>query len=288
MRQRALIHVGGPAGAGKTTFIEAMLEGNDGFILAARCLRDDALSRAGEASPKKHPELQRYRDAGASGMALFRFPANDGNETFFETDLMADYSQAVVLEGDNPIEFVDLDVFVAPLLPPGKTLLVRRKRNRAREERAKVDGLARLLRQPDGVEKFQGEMAGAPLAAFARQHPELLERTRGDLLAGLAHLRHASPPAPTDHWAISVGYEGIERTQLVVINVRHDRERERGEALAAELARLRNDPAVFDDILGVRGSKIPITVVVANLLDAKDAGRKKALARVRRALRAAN
>jgi hypothetical protein len=286
VRQRALIRVGGPAGAGKTTFVEAVLQASGGFILAARCLRDDTLSRAQESSPKKHPELRRYRDAGASGAALFAFPASDGHEAFFETDFMTDYSQAVVIEGDNLLQFVDLDVFVARPLPQGKTLLVRRKRNRAREERAKAEALARLLREPEGVATFLGQMAGAPLAAFARQHPELLEKTRADMLTGLALARRAPPPAPTEHWAIGAGYEGIERAQLVVVNVRNPRERERGEALAAEIARLRKDAAVFDDVLGARGSKIPITAVVASLLDEKDAGRKKALARVRRALQA--
>jgi hypothetical protein len=92
-------------------------------------------------------------------------------------------------------------VFIAPPLPDGKTLLVRRRRDRAKEERDKADTLERLLRQP-------------------------------------------------------------------------------------EIGRLRKDDAVFNDIVGYRGTKTAVTVVIANLLDAKDAGRKKALARVRRELRA--
>ena len=39
MTERALIHVAGPQGAGKTTFIEAVLEAG-GLILAVRCVRD--------------------------------------------------------------------------------------------------------------------------------------------------------------------------------------------------------------------------------------------------------
>lgn len=48
---------------------------------------------------------------------------------------------------------------------------------------------------------------------------------------------------------------------------------------------MRKESALFDDILGRRGSKIPITAVVANVRDPKDAGLKKALARVGRAVR---
>jgi len=78
---------------------------------------------------------------------------------------------------------------------------------------------------------------------------------------------------------------GIERAQLAVVNARDDRERERGERLVSDVHRLRKDAAVFDDMLGYRGSKIPVTAVVANVADRSDAGTKKALARVRRAIR---
>jgi len=93
-----------------------------------------------------------------------------------------------------------------------------------------------------------------------------------------------TPPAPTERWAISEGYEGIENAGLVVVNVRTDAERERGEQLVEEVRRLRRDDELFDDILGFRGSKAQVTAVTANLADSKDPGRKKALARVRRVL----
>jgi hypothetical protein len=52
-----------------------------------------------------------------------------------------------------------------------------------------------------------------------------------------------------------------------------------------DLARLRKDDALFKDILGWGGHRTPITAVVANIADGRDAGRKKAVARVRRAIR---
>jgi hypothetical protein len=63
---------------------------------------------------------------------------------------MEDYSQAAVLEGDNPLEFVDLAVFVVPAPAAGETLFVRHKRDRAKQERANADAIERLLRRPDG------------------------------------------------------------------------------------------------------------------------------------------
>jgi hypothetical protein len=55
--------------------------------------------------------------------------------------------------------------------------------------------------------------------------------------------------------------------------------------IVQEVARLRRDAAVFKDVLGFRGSKIPAMVVVARLGSAKDPGLKKAVARVKRAIR---
>jgi molybdopterin-guanine dinucleotide biosynthesis protein len=287
VRERALIHVAGAKGAGKTTFIERALEGAGEWILAARCVRDDSLREPRETTPKAHPELRRYREAGATRAALFAFPEDDiGSDAFFVTRLMEEYSKAVLLEGDKPLEFVDLSVFVVAPPPAGGSLLVRRKRDRAKEERTKADAMERLLRKPDGVAELLGQMIGGPMADLARKNPRLLEETRDKMLAGIALARKAPAPEPTEHWAIAHGYEGIEHAQLVVVNVRSAAQRERGESLLAGVHRIRKEGGVFDDVLGFRGSKVPITAVVADLADGDDAGTKRALARVRRAIRA--
>ncbi len=285
--RRALVHAGGPKGAGKTTLVEAILNGVDGLFIVARCFRDSSLKRVREDAGIACPELRRYRDAGACDAARFTFPNGcDAHDAFFESDLMGDYSEAAILEGDNPLEFVDLDIFVAPPLPPGKTLLVRRRRDRTREAQEKLDHLERMVGGPEGTAEFLEQIGGTSLAEFARKHPGKQERIRLDLLAGIARLREVPPPKATDHWVVAETYHGIERAQLVVVNVRDASEREQGEALIEEVGRLRTDPEVFADIIGFRGNRTPVTAVVANLLDGKDPGTKKAVARVRRALRA--
>jgi broad-specificity NMP kinase len=66
VRQRLLVHVAGPPGAGKTTFVETMLAHvGQRVMIAARCQRDDALSEPRESRPTADPELGRYRTAGA-------------------------------------------------------------------------------------------------------------------------------------------------------------------------------------------------------------------------------
>jgi len=284
MRERPIVHVAGPPGCGKTTFIESVLGATGGILIAARCVRDDTRRHARETAPTTHPELRRYRDAGASDTALFIFSASDiGSDAFFMTELMADYSQGVVLEGNNQLGCVDLAVFVAPPPAAGGRLFVRSTRDRAREQRGTVDVIERLLREPDGVAEFLGEIVGRPIVEFARKSPTLMENTRANLLAGIAAARNG--PQPKRLWGISDRYSGIEHAQLVVVNVRDDRERSAGEQLAADLVRLRKEETLFNDVLGFRGSRILITAVVANLAQPADPGRKKALARVRRAFR---
>ena len=287
MRSRPIIHVGGPAGAGKTTLIESLLRAYDGPVLVARCSRDDSLRKSKDASPRRgHPELQRYRKAGAEGTAVFSFLGEDfDSDAFYMSDLMQEHSHAVVLEGDSPLGFPDLRVFVAPALTRGRRLLVRRKRDRAAAARAEADALERLLRQPDGMEQFVTGMLGERVTEFARRNPTMLDETRTNLLAGIERVRGARPPKPTVHWAIAEGYAGIEHAQVVVVNVREQRDVAEGERLLAGLRRVRKDPEVFDDILGRRGTRIPITAATANLAASADPGTRKVVARIKRLIR---
>lgn len=164
MRERALVHVAGPAGAGKTTLIERLLDAQVAFALCVRGERDPKVRQEQESSPKAHPELRRYRGAGACDVALYRFSEPSMDEFFMDK-----------------------------------------------------------------------------------------------------------------------GYDGIERAQVVVVNVRSDAERHMAESLIEDVARLRKEEAIFRDVIGSRGPRLPITAVIANLWDPKDAGLKKAVARVKRA-----
>lgn len=77
-------------GAGKTTFIERQLEAIGVVTFAARAERDPALRKVHESSPATHPELQRYRRAGAYEAALYRFPCVE-MEAFFMSKVMNNY-----------------------------------------------------------------------------------------------------------------------------------------------------------------------------------------------------
>ncbi len=68
------------------------------------------------------------------------------------------------------------------------------------------------------------------------------------------------------------------------MNVRDDGERQAAAAFPEDVRRLRRDEDVFRDVIGLRGNRIPVTAVAADLSNPKDAGTRKALARVKRAL----
>jgi molybdopterin-guanine dinucleotide biosynthesis protein len=283
---RAIIHIDGPPGAGKTAFVERLLGALDESVLAVRCRRDESLRQARESSSARDPEVRRYRAAGASDAGRFTFPSDrDAADDFFTTRLLTDVSDAVVIEGDSPLRDADLRVFVASPPAAGQSLLVRERRDRAAQQRAQADAMERLLGEPDGAARLLDQLVGGPLVAFAREQPELLEQARVSLLAGIGKVRAAPPPAPTERWAVAAGHAGIEHAQLVVLNTCEDAERRRAQGLLEDVRRLRADRAVFDDVLGWRGSRVPITAVVADLANARDAGTRKAVARVKRSVR---
>lgn len=287
MRLRAFICVTGPAWAGKTTFIEDLLQSLGELVICVRAERDDSLGAPKESAPRTHEELRRYADAGACAVARFRFPEGPpgaAEEAFFQARFMEEYSTAVIIEGDCPLGFVDLTVFVAPALPAGQSLLVRAKRDLAAENAAFLDTWEAALESPAALARFVMRGFDGHIQEALLAHPDILEQTRGQMRGELDRLRAAPPPEPTEHWAIAPGYEGIERSGLVVVNARDADPRERCEALVKEVARLRKDAEVFGEVIGPLGKRTPITAVVARLGTPRDPGLKKALARVKRAI----
>ena len=103
MRESALVHIAGPGGAGKTTFIERLFDAEVAFATCVRGQRDGKLWKERESAPKANAELRRYREAGASAVALYRF-AEPNMDAFFMSKVMQDYSEAVFIEGNCPID----------------------------------------------------------------------------------------------------------------------------------------------------------------------------------------
>ena len=268
MIERAYIHVAGPEGSGKTTLVEAILGSFDGPTITVRCQRDDDLDESVECAPARDAELRRYREAGVSGAARFAFSVEDDDgDGFFCSEVMNDYSKAVLIEGDCPVDYVDLEVFVAPPLPAGSALLRRTKRcTPALAASALQEALLGVGGRP-AIAAFAGSRAREAIGKAAAIY-ESFEAT-GSAHAGL-------DLAPT--------HRGLERAGLVVVNVRARGDRDAAERMLDEIARIRSDDDVRTAVLGRFAHCTKVTAVVADLSNPKDAGTKKALTRIKRAL----
>jgi hypothetical protein len=179
--------------------------------------------------------------------------------------------------------FVDLSVFVAPPPARGQSLLERVVRDHASAHEASIEQLEKVLESREETARLLATGFGEPFLAKAFADPQAMEDIRRSMKAELTKVRRAPPPPPTRHWTLANGYAGIERAQLVVVNVRTRSQREGAEPLLTEIARLRKDEEIYGDVIGLGGNKLPITAVLADLADPKDAGLKKAVARVKRA-----
>lgn len=281
MRDRALIHVAGPARAGKTTFIERLLGADHGLAICVRGKRDPTVHKARESTAKANPELRRYRAAGAAEAVLYRFATPEW-DAFYDADVMQEYSKAVYIEGDCPIHHVDLSVFVAAPPAEGRSLLCRVVRDPA-EHRSPLDHLTQELGGADALTHLFGTALGGQVAGRLLRQPATMELIRRMLESERERTLAARAAGPTERWALEAGYEGLERAQLVIVNVRSDKERSAADVLLSEIPRLRKDAEVFRDLIGLSGDRRQITAVAADLSNPKDPGLRKALARVRRA-----
>src|SRR3989339_2088740 len=75
--RRDIIHIARSDGSGKTAFIETLLRHPDDEVICVRAIADGSLRSPRESKPKSHPELRRYRQAGASAAALYRSSPTD-------------------------------------------------------------------------------------------------------------------------------------------------------------------------------------------------------------------
>lgn len=182
--------------------------------------------------------------------------------------------------------FSDLKIFVAPAPASRERLFVRRSEIRSHRERTEL--VERLLAEPAGVVELLSVAGGEQLADHARRHFELVEDVRAKLVAELREAGRRSGQSQRERWAIADRYAGIENAQLVIVNVRTEDDRAAAKELAADVKRVREESEFFDDIIGHRGTRVPVTVVTADVTVPAGVELKKALARIRRAVRSAS
>ena len=304
MIERTFIHVGGPPCAGKTAFIEALIRANATTAVAvARCARDDRVDDIVESPSTSDPEILRYEVAGAVAAARITFASRAPEpdpmllsqrlalgsgpavDAFYDTQLMNDWSDVVIVEGDDPLGYADLRVFIAPPLAEVGTLFEEKIVDRAQDDRVRAERWKQLVNEPCGLARWADEAVGIPGLGemIGRDSPG--SASVRSLLGTAIERARTAPPRPEPVWSVAAPYSGIEHAGLVVVNVRDQTERANAARLVADIARLRKEPQLFAAILSWRGNRTPITAVAADLLDRGDVGRRKALSRARRSVR---
>lgn len=220
----------------------------------------------------------------------YEFQAPD-TIAFYEAPFMEDFSEWVLIEGDRAVEAFDFEVFVVAPPLQGENLL-RRTSKGAEREPADATDVERFLSSLGGSSSF-GPVAAGRIGFPTRETLESQRDLERALREELMKLVRANPSAQSgrasrqEAWTLHQRYRGIDRAGLVVVHCETDDERSRADAFLDEVARMRRDHAVFYDMakLGVR--RVPITAVRADLGNAKDAGTKKAIARIARTVREA-
>lgn len=291
MATRNTVSVGGPKGAGKTLFIEALLRSTRRMAAVARLRTDSRRRQMQETRPDDDRELARYRAAGAETAMLLRMPSIEYglHDTAFvwDTGLAESFADFFVVEGERPLWSADLAVYIARHVA-GKALLQRRTTGGPEQYRAHLESVEELERQiedPESLPELVEVITDSLSVPKDRITIEQINALRIPMRAWLKAYRAAGPTKePKEWWAISPEYEGIEAAGVVIVNVDNEGEREAAERLVQDVHGLRVDRNVFDDVIGWRGTRHKITALVANLAEPSDPGLKKALSRVRRSI----
>lgn len=288
MINRAYIHIAGQPGEGKTALIEATLASmryDSAFCVHA--VRESTLRKPKEITSREDPHLKRYDEAGAIYSMLYRYPGGAAydNIDFYERVAITDYSDIIFIEGDSPIDYSHLSVYVTRPLPEDATLLYAGKHDTHAERSRELEKMEQLAEHPELLLELLPSGVGLMLESIGDKSAAILEDISEVLRLKTEELRALPAPEPTDRWKLAESHHGIRDAGMVVVNIHDESERELAAAMVADVARLRSDKKVFDDVLGWQYHRTPITAVVANLADKRDAGRKKAIARIKRAIK---
>ena len=288
MIERPYVWVDGPEGAGKTTLVERFLASSRGrLVMAARMIPAGTRAKLGEVRAG-NDETRRYEAAGASHTLLTRYdPDLDrvDNDPFWTTDFISDYSEAILFEGPLRTDFApQLVVAVVPPLLEGVPLIERRRCEAARLPLG--DYLAMLTsRLPGAGAEEPAAKAPAPesrpgRAKRGRDRIEIPERVGRVLLDWARH----GVPVEQERWCFREPYGALGGAGVVVVNVRSDADRVGAAWLADEFRKAHEDRRMMRELFGGWRRLNAVSVFVANLGDAKDAGTRKALARMKRVL----
>ncbi len=185
-------------------------------------------------------------------------------------------ARIILVPGELPAGFsADLEVFVAPVTPA--PLLVQVPVDPAAAQQARMD---LTLSDPDALD--------AVLAKLNARFGNPVD-VDDDIRSGFAAALQAAGPTtrqqPHLHWTLSDPYAGLERAQWVVFSLVDATQRNHGEQLRRDFVRIRQDDALFDQVIGDRGFKDDVPAALIDPTNRHDPGTKALFMRLQRLLR---
>ena len=206
-------------------------------------------------------------------------------DAFYATEFMSDDSPAILIEGDMPAEFADLEVFVAPPPTDGGPLI--RSRKKAGSKPLAAAAPKRTSRNPVVQALLLQQEAERSLLETLLSAPRAVKVLHRDVLSFLKAAISGGERGDAEGDDIAPGFEPLETAGLCVVTYRDAAGREAAERYTEEIRALRTNTEALRRIFGPLARQRPATIVAANLRDPRDPGTKRAVARVRRAVRAA-
>lgn len=235
-------------------------------------------------------ESQILKEAGALKTAVYYMGVENQppEDSFWDSSFINYYSQAIAFEANETPRFSpDLCVHVMRPLKQGEELVSLREVEAcqldARELLKNVYGVsvpedAYILSEEESEEfvKMEDENDG-PIESI--EIPDEL----GKLL--ISAVEKKSFPINKNAWTLHSDHKKIGRAGLIIINIRNEDERADAERTRQQIEKLRTSQEISRDIFNYQDERRRVTILIANLDNARDPELKKVFARIKRVVR---
>lgn len=313
MIDREYVWVCGPPGAGKTSLVERVLESNRARSVVAGRFRADEEAVGATGTVTFTEEEERYVAAGADQVFGCRYPPGSEVEAeswYWDTTWERGPSDVVLYEGAGlPGLHPDLAVHVMAADSEAIPLLTRAKRviahvpledyliAAAAAGSGRDDADGQEHEDPDEATAERTVAEGEGEAVDQASRLELVSVDEGEeeviktfdvpeeqarrILEWAEH----GVPLSQKVWVLHDRHADLVHARFVVVNVRDDSERPLAERITREVERIWSDEEVRRDVVRYSPTRRPPTVQIANLANRRDPGTRKAVARIKRAMR---
>lgn len=287
MIDRSYTLVTGPAGAGKTSLIEALVGSNRSRWLAAIRVVEDGDLAEPLVDEAGNDETRRWEASGDVDATLLRVPVGwagdpiDVAEAIGGSLLAAD---AIVIEGNVAFRPRELDaaVFVAPA---GGSLLVEERREVGRIDGQTALSLALGL-NPADVDDDEELPYGLNVGDVIDEDDETFEEVErielpDEVSRAIRKLLDEGAPSYQHKRWLRRDLEDLWKAHLVVIHAEGPAAHEEASRLRDEILAVRGDDALRREVTGHQ-YEWPRSCFVADLRDRTDEGTRKVVQAVKR------